>query len=92
MYIQQNPPISYKEQWNFNIQRQITSSLSLTLGYVGSRGVHLPVAENDIDAVDPSLVTFSNGHYVFPTPAAKKINPNWSRIQAVRWFGYSDLP
>ena len=95
MLIQQDPPGIYKMQWNLDVQRQIAPSLTLTVGYLGARGVHLPVAENDIDAVSPSLVTFSNGNYHFPfNPAtgkgATKINPNWSRIQSLRWFGYAD--
>jgi hypothetical protein len=89
MFIQQNPPTIYKMQWNVNVQRQITNTLTFTLGYVGAKGVHLPVAENDIDAVDPSRVTFSNGNYYFPVPAAPKINPNWSRIQSLKWDGFS---
>ena len=28
-------------QWNFNIQRQLFESTTLTVGYVGSRGLHL---------------------------------------------------
>jgi hypothetical protein len=38
--IEKNPHRNYVEQWNLNVQRQITPSLSLTVGYVGSHGVH----------------------------------------------------
>ena len=31
----------YVQQWGFNVQRQLTSSLGLTVGYVGSKGTHL---------------------------------------------------
>jgi hypothetical protein len=31
----------YVQQWNFNIQQQLTSSLGMTVGYVGSKGTHL---------------------------------------------------
>jgi hypothetical protein len=31
----------YVQQWNFNIQRELTSSMGLTVGYVGSKGTHL---------------------------------------------------
>jgi Carboxypeptidase regulatory-like domain/TonB dependent receptor/TonB-dependent Receptor Plug Domain len=31
----------YVQQWNMNIQREITSSMGLTVGYVGSKGTHL---------------------------------------------------
>jgi hypothetical protein len=31
----------YMQQWNFNIQRQISNSIGVTAGYVGSKGTHL---------------------------------------------------
>ncbi len=31
----------YVQQWNFNIQHQLTESMGLTVGYVGSKGTHL---------------------------------------------------
>ncbi len=31
----------YVQQWSFNIQRELTSSMGLTVGYVGSKGTHL---------------------------------------------------
>src|SRR5579875_864311 len=52
-------------QWNFNIQRQLTGSTTLTVGYVGSRGVHL-YAARDINPVLPNVV---NGVDVFGFPS-----------------------
>ncbi|HLJ17456.1 MAG TPA: carboxypeptidase regulatory-like domain-containing protein [Bryobacteraceae bacterium] len=34
-------PTSYVPQWSFTLQRALTKSMSLELGYVGSAGVHL---------------------------------------------------
>jgi len=34
-------PTSYVPQWSFTVQRALTPSLSLEVGYVGSAGVHL---------------------------------------------------
>lgn len=36
----------YVQQWNLNVERQITNSLGLTVAYVGSEGTHLRVAQN----------------------------------------------
>jgi len=36
----------YVQSWNLNVQRALTSSLGLTIGYFGSKGTHLRVAEN----------------------------------------------
>ena len=51
-------------QWNFNIQRQLFESTTLTVGYVGSRGLHL-YAARDINPVLPKVV---NGVTVFGVP------------------------
>ena len=40
-------------QWNFNIQRQLFDATTLTVGYVGSRGLHL-YAARDINPVLPN--------------------------------------
>ena len=88
---QMNPSVAYKMQWNLNIQRQITRTFSLTAGYVGSKGVHLPLQRGDIDQVPPSLVTtLPGGKLQFPTTGTiPKINPNWARIMGSFWDGYS---
>ena len=91
IYIEQNPPAAYKLQWNLNIERQITSNLSLTVGYVGSRGVHLPEHLNDTDQVPPGFVTIGpSGNLLFPiTGTIQRINPNFATITSTRWYGYS---
>src|SRR5579883_2663992 len=57
-----NTPHMY--QWNFNIQRQLFESTTLTVGYVGSRGLHL-YAARDINPVLPVVV---NGVQIFGVP------------------------
>jgi len=86
-----NPSVSYKMQWNLNIQRQISRTLAITAGYVGSKGVHLPLQRGDIDQVPASLVTtLPDGKLQFPTTGTiPKINPNWARIMGSFWDGYS---
>src|SRR5436309_15011471 len=48
-HIEFNPSRSYRVQWNLNIQRQLTGSMALTVGYVGAAGVHLThtIYDND---------------------------------------------
>jgi Carboxypeptidase regulatory-like domain/TonB dependent receptor-like, beta-barrel len=53
-------------QWNFNVQRELFGSTTLTVGYVGSRGVHLYGAR-DINPVEPTTV---GGVQVFGVPTA----------------------
>lgn len=90
-YVQSNPPRAYNMQWNFTIQRQLLADSVLTVGYVGSRGNHLPRSIEDIDQVPLSLVTVSSdGHLQFPkTGTIPRINPTYSRIAATLWDDYS---
>jgi Carboxypeptidase regulatory-like domain len=50
--------------WNLNIQRDLGRGFTAMVGYVGSRSVHLSVASDDINLVQPSFVTGTG--YVFP--------------------------
>ena len=45
----------YQEQWNLNVQRSLGAGTILTVGYVGSRGVHLFVQRN----LNPSITSTS---------------------------------
>jgi hypothetical protein len=45
--IETHPHRNYVEEWNLNIQRQLTSDLTLTVGYVGSHGVHNLIRGDD---------------------------------------------
>jgi hypothetical protein len=67
-------PISttpYMIQYNLNIQREILPNTVLTLGYVGSHGVHLITG---LEANPPTPAIDSNGVYHF-TNAAGTPNP-----------------
>ena len=72
-YIDQNPHRADVLNWNLNVQRQLTPSWSLLLGYVGSRSVHLSVAADDVNLVPP--VQTSAG-IVIPSNTYQ-LDPNW---------------
>ncbi len=57
------PKRNYVMQWNFNIQRQITPSTSVTLAYAGSRGFHNPFQTDDLNTVFP---VHSSAGWLFP--------------------------
>jgi len=92
-HIEFNPRRSYRAQWNLNIQRQLTGSMALTVGYVGAAGVHLTHTIYDNDQVPPSLVKVVDSHFVFPVPAPgeriQRINPNFGQIRTTDWSGHS---
>ena len=72
-YVQQNPKRALVMNWNFNVQRQLGSSWTLTAGYVGSRAVHLSVAADDINLVPPVM---TSAGIVIPSNTYQ-IDPNW---------------
>ena len=61
--IETNPKRNYVMQWNLNIQRQLMSDTTLTVGYVGSRGVHLLQRGDDGNMTLPTL---TSAGYLFP--------------------------
>jgi hypothetical protein len=64
-YVDPFPKRNYVMQWNFNIQRQITQTTSVTLAYAGSRGLHNPFQTDDLNIVFP---THSSAGWLFPNP------------------------
>jgi len=62
-----NPKRPLVLQWNLNIERQLTPSTTLGIGYVGSRGVHLWI-QSDANAVQPMQT--AGGNLQWPCPVA----------------------
>src|SRR5437016_2986021 len=82
-YVEHDPKRSYVMQWNLSAARQISSDLVVTLGYVGSRGVHLPYRDENFDMVLPELTPAG---YLFPPKAdSQKLNPAFGRITGMLW-------
>jgi hypothetical protein len=82
-YVQHNPKRNYVMQWNLGLARELSPTLSLTLGYVGSRGVHQPYRVDNIDMVLPTLTP--SGYVFPPVSTSRKLNPNFGRIDATLW-------
>jgi hypothetical protein len=87
-YYDRQPHRSYNMQWNLNVQRELAPNLTVLVGYVGSRGVHLPVSNNDRDIVLPIL---TSAGYLFPNPVASGtvLNPNFGDIGGITYNGQS---
>src|SRR5487761_198966 len=83
-YVPQDAQRNYVMQWNLNIQRQLTPSLTGMVGYVGSRGVHQPYRADDINIVVP---TATAAGYLFPNPVGSGtvFNPNYGSIRSLNW-------
>ncbi len=87
-YLQPNPKRNYVMQWNFNVQKELMDGLTVTVGYVGSHGVHQPYRVEDANIVLP---TATPAGYMWPNPigSGSRLNPNWGQIAAIFWEGKS---
>jgi hypothetical protein len=65
-YVDNNIKRNYVTQWNVNIQRQITKTLTVLVGYNGSRSVHNPMEYDSVNTIQPTLVAGVGD--VYPTP------------------------
>lgn len=79
--VESHPKRNYVLQWNLNVQRQIRQDMSVSLGYVGSHGVHMLIRGDDGNMVIP---TRTPEGYLFPSGAAK-INPLLGPIRYLYW-------
>jgi hypothetical protein len=92
--IDPNPHRADVLNWNLNIQHEIASGWTGLVGYVGSRSVHLSVASDDLNLVQPSFV--SGVGFVFPCNPSQIVpytaanncsnNPTGTRIDS-NWGG-----
>jgi hypothetical protein len=87
-YIENKMPRNYVMQWNLNIQREITPSVTAFIGYVGSHGVHMPLRIDDYDIVLPKL---TSAGYLWPNPigSGEVLNPNFGSIRGMFYSGSS---
>jgi len=74
-YVETNPPRAYSMKWNLDIQRDLWGWLG-EVGYTGSRGVHLPLVERNMNTVVPVLTPTG---YAYPANG-QVLNPNWGSI------------
>jgi hypothetical protein len=61
--VESNPHRNYVLQWNLNVQRQISHDMSISLGYIGSHGVHMLIRGDDGNMTIPTLTPVG---YLFP--------------------------
>jgi outer membrane receptor protein involved in Fe transport len=80
-FLEPNPKRNYVEQWNLNVQRQITPSVTATVGYVGSHGVHMLIRGDDGDMVIPTQTSAGWLWPSNPNGADMRINPNFGTIR-----------
>jgi len=97
--IDPNPHRADVLNWNLNIQHEIANGWTALVGYVGSRSVHLSVASDDINLVQPTFVNgvgfvfpcnpslianYGNPHTCADTQTGTRINSNWGGGAGIR--------
>jgi hypothetical protein len=100
-FVDPNIKRNYIYQYNFNIQRQLTSSLTATVGYAGSRGVHNPFLDeggNSVLPVNFQKPTPAGVGYYWPIPYtlgpggagnAALLNPQLGIVRSIMWQSQS---
>jgi Carboxypeptidase regulatory-like domain/TonB-dependent Receptor Plug Domain len=86
-FMEKDPKRNYIEQWNLNVQRQITPSLTATLGYVGSHGVHMLIRGDDSNMVIPCPPACGAGSVQIPGRVVWPFNPNSVDMRINKNFG-----
>jgi hypothetical protein len=95
-YNDNNIKRNYVYQWNLNLQRQLTSTTTLVLGYAGSRGFHHPFLTEGGNSVQPVNVghPISGVGYYWPIPwtlapgvdgQAALYNPQVQIVRSILW-------
>jgi hypothetical protein len=78
---EQHPKRNYAMNWNFNVQRQITPSLTATVGYVGMHTVHSPFTTDQSNFAPPIL-----GTDFWPVTKGTVIDPNVGALRPTFWM------
>src|SRR5260370_9146633 len=83
-YTESNPERNDAEQWNINVQHEIATNLTATVGYVGSHGLHQLIRGDDFNMVIPKL---TSAGWLWPANSTgkDKINPNYGTIRGLSW-------
>ena len=80
-------------QWNVNVQREVFSSTSVTLAYVGSKGDHLQ-RQRDTNPVTPRVL--ADGTVVYGSRAGAqtisnpRVNPQFAALVSANSYAESD--
>ena len=88
-YYDSKPHRNYVMQWNLNVQREITPSLTALVGYVGSHGVHMPYEVDDLNMILPTL---TSAGYIYPEPSVgdgQRLNTSFGSINGIFYKGNS---
>jgi hypothetical protein len=87
-YIQPNPSRNYVMEWNLNVQRQVSESLAVMIGYTGSRGVHQPFRVEDMNIPLPDI-RVPQGYVWSAATQGNPVNGTFGQIEGLMWVASS---
>jgi hypothetical protein len=73
-------------QWNLNMQHELFKDVTVSAGYVGSRGLHQPFRVEDANIVLPTKTAQG---YLWPSNPGTPVNPNAGTIRGLWWMAKS---
>lgn len=79
-------PNPYNQQWNLVLQRQLARNLVVDIAYVGSRGVHLPARDVNLNQVSSDVVNFARNNFASPGSCPTAANPNAACANVATFF------
>src|ERR1700674_1598744 len=87
-YIQPNPSRNYVMEWNLNVQRQVSESVAVMIGYTGSRGVHQPFRVEDMNIPLPDIQV-PEGYVWSAATQGNPVNGTFGQIEGLMWIASS---
>jgi hypothetical protein len=87
-FIQPHPSRNYVMEWNLNIQRELSQSIAVMIGYTGSRGVHQPFRIEDMNVPLPDIKV-PEGYVWSPAVIGHPVNPNFGQVEGLLWVANS---
>jgi hypothetical protein len=73
----------YDQRWSLDVQRELSKTMVATLGYVGARGVHLPI-QYDLNLPPQGVYLDDNTDFLAARPLTSIVAGRWKAINSVR--------
>ena len=74
-------PAAYSQEWNFNIQHELSGGTLIDVAYAGSKGTHLPMHSQDQDQLPNQYLPGGSAGYTVADLKASVANPFYGLVQ-----------
>ncbi len=80
---------SYNQQWNLVVQRQLAKNLVLDIAYVGSKGVHLPIQQVNLNQISQENLLFARDNFGAAGACGTTANPTAACTDALQFLNFA---